>query len=281
MTIKNIGASVRTRINNKAKEDKVNTLFLLTRYALERMLYRLSVSEHRDSFLLKGALLFDLWYDVPLRPTRDIDLLGFGMAEIPHLLKVFEDLCAIEVEDGINFEATSIKAEEIRKEANYSGTRVTLIGTIDGAKCTVQIDVGYGDAVTPAPEIATYPVMLKDMPAPELRVYPRYTVIAEKFEAIVSLGIANSRMKDYFDLWVLLRNATLDSAILEQAVQATFKRRGTALLTDTPVGLSNQFSLDKSRVDLWDAFVGRNKLKAESLPDTVTYLRERFVLILK
>ena len=281
MTIKNIGASVRTRINNKAKEDKVNTLFLLTRYALERMLYRLSVSEHRDSFLLKGALLFDLWYDVPLRPTRDIDLLGFGMAEIPHLLKVFEDLCAIEVEDGINFEATSIKAEEIRKEANYSGTRVTLIGTIDGAKCTVQIDVGYGDAVTPAPEIATYPVMLKDMPAPELRVYPRYSVIAEKFEAIVSLGIANSRMKDYFDLWVLLRNATLDSAILEQAVQATFKRRGTALQTDTPVGLSDQFSLDKSRVDLWDAFVGRNKLKAESLPDTVTYLRERFVLILK
>jgi hypothetical protein len=281
MTIKNIGASVRTRINNKAKEDKVNTLFLLTRYALERMLYRLSVSEHRDSFLLKGALLFDLWYDVPLRPTRDIDLLGFGMAEIPHLLKVFEDLCAIEVEDGINFEATSIKAEEIRKEANYSGTRVTLIGTIDGAKCTVQIDVGYGDAVTPAPEIATYPVMLKDMPAPELRVYPRYSVIAEKFEAIVSLGIANSRMKDYFDLWVLLRNATLDSAILEQAVHATFKRRGTALQTDTPVGLSDQFSLDKSRVDLWDAFVGRNKLKAESLPDTVTYLRERFVLILK
>ena len=281
MTIKNIGASVRTRINNKAKEDKVNTLFLLTRYALERMLYRLSVSEHRDSFLLKGALLFDLWYDVPLRPTRDIDLLGFGMAEIPHLLKVFEDLCAIEVEDGIKFEATSIKAEEIRKEANYSGTRVTLIGTIDGAKCTVQIDVGYGDAVTPAPEIATYPVMLKDMPAPELRVYPRYSVIAEKFEAIVSLGIANSRMKDYFDLWVLLRNATLDSAILEQAVHATFKRRGTALQTDTPVGLSDQFSLDKSRVDLWDAFVGRNKLKAESLPDTVTYLRERFVLILK
>ena len=281
MTIKNIGASVRTRINNKAKEDKVNTLFLLTRYALERMLYRLSVSEHRDSFLLKGALLFDLWYDVPLRPTRDIDLLGFGMAEIPHLLKVFEDLCAIEVEDGINFEATSIKAEEIRKEANYSGTRVTLIGTIDGAKCTVQIDVGYGDAVTPAPEIATYPVMLKDMPAPELRVYPQYTVIAEKFEAIVSLGMANSRMKDYFDLWVLLRNATLDSAILEQAVQATFTRRGTALQTDTPVGLSDQFSLDKSRVDVWDAFVGRNKLKAESLPDTVTYLRERFVLILK
>ena len=276
MTVKNIGASVRARINNKAKADNVNTQFLLTRYALERMLYRLAVSEHRDSFLLKGALLFDLWYDVPLRPTRDIDLLGFGMAEIPHLINVFEDLCAIEVEDGINFDAASINAEEIRKDANYSGTRLTVLGIIDGAKCTVQVDVGYGDAVTPAPEMATYPVMLEDMPAPELRVYPQYTVIAEKFEAIVSLGMANSRMKDYFDLWVLLRNADLEPVILEQAVQATLTRRGTVMPTGIPVGLSDQFASDKSRVALWDAFVGRNKLNAESLAETVIYLRERF-----
>lgn len=276
MTVKNIGASVRARINNKAKADNVNTQFLLTRYALERMLYRLAVSEHRDSFLLKGALLFDLWYDVPLRPTRDIDLLGFGMAEIPHLINVFEDLCAIEVEDGINFDAASINAEEIRKDANYSGTRLTVLGIIDGAKCTVQVDVGYGDAVTPAAEMATYPVMLEDMPAPELRVYPQYTVIAEKFEAIVSLGMANSRMKDYFDLWVLLRNADLEPSILEQAVQATLARRGTVMPTGIPVGLSDQFASDKSRVALWDAFVGRNKLNSESLADTVIYLRERF-----
>jgi len=276
MTMKNIGASVRERINNKAKADNVNTKFLLTRYALERMLYRLSVSEHRDSFLLKGALLFDLWYDVPLRPTRDIDLLGFGMAEIPHLFKVFEDLCAIEVEDGINFDPVSIKAEEIRKDANYSGTRVTVVGSIDGAKSTVQVDVGYGDAVTPAPEMATYPVMLEDMPAPELRVYPQYTVIAEKFEAIVSLGMANSRMKDYFDLWVLLRNADLQQEILEQAVEATFTRRDTAMPTEVPAGLRDRFAQDKTRIALWDAFVSRNKLKAESLSDTVIYLRERF-----
>jgi hypothetical protein len=276
MTVKNMGASVRSRINNKAKADHVNTQFLLTRYALERMLYRLAVSTHRDSFLLKGALLSDLWYDVPLRPTRDIDLLGFGIAEMPHLIQVFEDLCAIEVEDGINFDSASIKAEEIRKDANYSGTRVTLVGTIDGAKCTVQVDVGYGDAVTPAPEIAMYPVMLEDMPAPELRVYPRYTVIAEKFEAIVSLGMANSRMKDYFDLWVLLRHADLEQGILVQALEATFKRRGTAMPAVTPAGLSDQFAAEKSRVALWDAFVGRNKLEAESLSNTVIYLRERF-----
>lgn len=279
MTAKNMAASVRARIQNKAKADNINTQFLLTRYALERMLYRLAVSEHRDSFLLKGALLFDLWYDVPLRPTRDIDLLGFGMGEIPHLMQVFEDLCAIEVEDGINFDPASIKAEEIRKDSNYSGTRVTVVGSIDGAKCSVQVDVGYGDAVTPAPEMATYPVMLEDMPAPELRVYPRYTVIAEKFEAIVSLGMANSRMKDYFDLWVLLRNADLEQAILKQAVEATFKRRGTVMPVVAPSGLSDQFARDKTRIALWDAFVGRNKLEADSLTDTVIYLREQFAFV--
>lgn len=276
MTVKNIGSSVRSRIHNKAKADNVNTQFLLTRYALERMLYRLAVSEHRDNFLLKGALLFDLWYDVPLRPTRDIDLLGFGIAEIPHLIKVFEDLCAIEVEDGINFDPASIKAEEIRKDASYSGTRVTLVGTIDGAKCTVQVDVGYGDAVTPAPEMASYPVMLEGMPAPVLRIYPRYTVIAEKFEAIVSLGMANSRMKDYFDLWVLLRHTNLEQKILDQAIQATFKRRKTAMPATVPIGLSDQFATEKSRIALWDAFVDRNKLEAESLLSTVVYLREQF-----
>jgi predicted nucleotidyltransferase component of viral defense system len=276
MTVKNIGASVRARINNKAKADQVNTQFLLTRYALERLLYRLAVSKHRDNFLLKGALLFDLWYDVPLRPTRDIDLLGFGIAEIPHLVKVFEELCAIGVEDGITFDGSSIQAEEIRKDANYSGTRVTLVGSIDGAKCVVQVDVGYGDAVTPAPEMATYPVMLDGMPAPELRVYPQYTVIAEKFEAIISLGMANSRMKDYFDLWVLLRNAELDQAVLEQAVQATMKNRGTEMPAGIPIGLSDQFAADKSRKAMWDAFVTRNKLSADSLEKTVENLRDRF-----
>lgn len=275
MTVKNIGASVRARIHNRAKAENVNTQFLLTRYALERMLYRLAISEHRDSFLLKGALLFDLWYDVPLRPTRDIDLLGFGIAEIPHLIEVFQNLCALEVEDGINFDAASIKAEEIRKDANYSGTRVTVVGQIDGAKCTVQVDVGYGDAVTPAPEMASYPVMLEDMPAPELRIYPRYTVIAEKFEAIVSLGMANSRMKDYFDLWVLLRHANLEQEILGQAIQATFKRRKTAMPANVPIGLSDQFATEKSRIALWYAFVDRNKLEAESLLETVLYLREQ------
>lgn len=139
----------------------------------------------------------------------------------------------------------------------------------------------YDDAVTPAPEMATYPVMLEDMPAPELRVYPQYTVIAEKFEAIVSPGMANSRMKDYFDLWVLLRKTNIEDETLNQAVRATFKNRGTAMPKQVPAGLSDRFAQDKTRMALWDAFISRNKLEAESLLGTVLYLRDRLSLAIK
>lgn len=279
MTERNTSASVRARLLNKAKKDGVDFQLLLTRFALERLLYRLSISAEKDHFLLKGALLFDLWYDVPLRPTRDIDLLGFGLAEIPHLITVFEDLCNLMVADGIFFDGKSIKAEEIRKEANYSGIRVTLVGLIDGARCPIQVDVGYGDAVTPAPESARYPVMFDDMPAPHLRVYPRYTVVAEKLEAIISLGMANSRMKDYFDLWVILRDAQLDLATLEQAVFATLNRRGTINPKIIPIGLSEQFSADGQKNMQWNAFVKRNKLNADTLSATVKYLRDALIFI--
>ena len=251
MTSRNRAASVRARLLNKARADGVDFQLLLTRYGLERLLYRLSVSRERDNFLLKGALLFDLWFDVPLRPTRDIDLLGFGLAEIPLLVAAFEGMCAIEVDDGMAFDSASIRADEIRKEANYAGIRLTLTGMIDGARCPVQVDVGYGDAVTPAPESARYPVMFGDMPAPTLRVYPRYTVVAEKLEAIISLGMANSRMKDFFYLWVIVRNADLDRDILVQAVEATLNRRGTRKPLGIPIGLSEQFSSDRHKLMQW------------------------------
>lgn len=274
MTTRNMAASVRARLLNKARTDGLDFQLLLTRYALERLLYRLSISPEKDHFLLKGALLFDLWYDVPLRPTRDIDLLGFGPAEIPHLVTVFEGLCALEVDDGISFDMNSIKAEEIRKEANYSGIRLTLAGWIEGAKCPVQVDVGFGDAVTPVPESVVYPVIFDEMPAPHLRVYPKYTVVAEKLEAIITLGMANSRMKDYFDLWVILRDAQLDRAILVQAVSATLNRRATKKPGGVPVGLSDQFSKDAQKITQWNAFVKRNNLAAEPLSVTVQYLRD-------
>ena len=269
MKTRNHGASLRARLLNKARTDGLDFQLLLTRYGLERLLYRLSISPERDNFLLKGALLFDLWYDVPLRPTRDIDLLGFGLAEIPYLVAAFEGICAIEVDDGIAFDAMSIRADEIRKEANYAGIRLALTGTVGGARCPVQIDVGNGDAITPAPEAARYPVMFDDMPAPTLRVYPRYTVVAEKLEAIISLGMANSRMKDYFDLWVILRDAQLDQEILVQALEATLNRRGTKKPSGVPIGLSVQFSSDRQKNIQWAAFVKRNQLKAVSLEQTV------------
>jgi hypothetical protein len=276
MTLTNTGASIRARLLHRSKLDCVDFQFLLTRYGIERLLYRLSISPEKQHFLLKGALLFDLWYDVPLRPTRDIDLLGFGLAEFSHLITAFESICAVKAEDGVLFDSHSIKAEEIRKDANYSGARLTLLGALDHAKFKVQVDVGCGDAVTPAPEEGDFPTLIPGMPAPRLLVYPRYTVVAEKLEAIISFGMANSRMKDYFDLWVILRDQELDTALLLSAINATFKRRGTSKPRTLPMGLSEQFAGDPQKLKQWAAFVERNKLKAASLSEVVHELRTTF-----
>ena len=273
----NLAASVRTRLLNKAKADEQDFSLVLTRYGLERLLYRLSVSSNKDNFLLKGALLFDIWFDVPLRPTRDIDLLGFGLAEVPLVSAAFEEICSIECDDGIEFDIGSIKISEIRKEANYSGLRVTFVGKLDNARCPVQIDIGYGDAVTPAPEHADYPVMLDDFPAPKLRIYPRYTVIAEKFEAVISLGMVNTRLKDYFDLWVLLNAQELDSTVLSDAIDATLARRRTAKPTATPIGLTESFGQDPQKIKQWQSFVRKNQLQAPELNAVVEFLRNKLV----
>jgi len=272
-----LAASVRTRLLSKAKEDKQDFSLVLTRYGLERLLYRLSVSSNKDNFLLQGALLFDIWFDVPLRPTRDIDLLGFGLAEVSLVYAVFEEICSIECDDGIEFDIGSIKISEIRKEANYAGLRVTFVGKLDNARCPVQIDIGYGDAVTPAPEHADYPVMLDDFPAPKLRIYPRYTVIAEKLQAVISLGMVNTRLKDYFDLWVLLNAQELDSNVLSDAIDATLARRRTAKPTATPIGLTESFGQDPQKIKQWQAFVRKNQLQAPELNAVVEFLRHKLV----
>ena len=270
---RNLAASVQARLLNLARSSSRDYGQVLTRYALERLLYRLSISEHADHFLLKGALLFDLWFDMPLRPTRDIDLLGFGVSETPHLIGVFQDLCGLEVDDGMVFVADSLNAQEIRKAANYSGVRVTLRAQLGPSKASIQIDVGYGDAVTPAPEKAAYPVLLDEFAAPLLRVYPRETVVAEKLETIVLLGIANSRMKDYFDLWVLCKHTHGESSLLKQAIHATFQRRGTPLPKALPVGLSKEFALDTQKQQQWRAFLKKNRLDEVALQSVVEDLR--------
>jgi predicted nucleotidyltransferase component of viral defense system len=275
MAEKNLGASVRSKLKNKAQAENKEFNLILTRYALERFLYRLSISDHRDQFLLKGALLFDLWFDVPLRPTRDIDLLGFQLPDASYLLKTFEDLCDIQVEDGVTFDRASIRAEEIRKEANYSGMRVILAAYLDGARSVVQVDVGFGDAVTPAPEVADYPVLLHEFPNPRLRIYPRYTVVAEKLDAIISLGMTNTRMKDYFDIWMILRKSELDPEVLRLAVMATIKRRSTLMPEKLPLGLSDEFAQNKNKNVQWNAFLTKNQLDGIKLNELVMDLRSK------
>ena len=269
----NMAASVRTRLLGIAKTQESDFNQVLVRFALERILYRLSQSEHARRFLLKGALLFTLWYDMPHRATRDADLLGFGASDLESVAQVFREIAAISVNDGIVFDPASVAAEEIRKEAGYGGVRVTIAGELAKARCKTQIDVGFGDAVTPGPVDSVYPVLLNDLPAPRLRVYPTYTVVAEKLHAIALLGMTNSRVKDYFDLSVLLERETLDADLLAQAIKATFERRGMAVPSELPVGLTDEFAHDTSRQALWQSFVKKNELASEPLAAIVVRLR--------
>lgn len=270
----NLAASIRARLLNHAKKQDAEFQQVLIRFTLERFLYRLSVSPHGERFVLKGALLFDLWFDVPHRPTRDADFLGFGSSDLGTLAATFREVAAITVDDGIIFDPESVRAAEIRKDANYAGVRVTLLGTLDNARCPAQFDIGFGDAVTPGPIETEFPVLLDDLPAPRLRVYPRETAIAEKFEALVKLGIANSRMKDYFDLWVLLRDGTIVVDTLTPAIRATFERRGIPLPIAIPFGLSDDFARDVMKQRQWQAFLAKNALDAPNLDEIVAILRE-------
>jgi hypothetical protein len=269
----NRAASIRARLKNLADARKQDYNLLLTHYGLERLLYRLSVSEHAPRFLLKGALLFSLWYDLPHRPTRDADLLGFGNADIKSLVDVFRNLCALNVDDGLIFDPAQVTGDEIRKDAGYAGVRIELKATLDGARLSLQVDIGFGDAVNPAPVAVSYPVLLADLPAPQLRAYPKHTVVAEKFHVICALGLANSRMKDYFDLWVLLRDDDLDASQLKQAVAATFERRKTPLPQALPLGLSDDFARDASKQVQWQAFLRKNRLDKLELPHVLAVLR--------
>ena len=271
----NRAASIRARLKQQTDTSKQDFNLTLTQYGLERLLYRLSISEHAPNFLLKGALLFQLWYGHPHRPTRDADLLGFGPDDVPTLVGVFRSICGIEGDDGIVFEPASVAGTSIRKEAGYGGVRIDLRATLDGARLALQIDIGFGDAVTPDAQPVTYPTLLDDVPAPALRAYPKATVVAEKLHAVTILGMTNSRMKDFFDLWVLLHDTTLDDAELQRAVEATFARRQTAMPATLPTGLSDAFAADAPKQVQWKAFLSKNKLEAVNLDDVVRYVRER------
>lgn len=268
----NLSASILARLLTLAKQRGDDYNLLLNRFGMERLLARVSTSPHANRFLLKGALLFAIWYDTPHRPTRDADLLGFGPDDEANLIASFREIATMDLGDGIVFDANSVKADAIREDNTYGGTRITLVARIGSARCTLQIDVGFGDAVTPGPQTVAYPTLLGDFPAPTLRVYPVYTVIAEKYQAMVMLGQANSRMKDFFDLAVIARRTELDGATLAAAIAATFARRQTHLPTERPLALTKQFSEDAAKRRQWQAFLNKNRIEAGSLSDTVSLL---------
>lgn len=262
---RNRAASIRQRLLDLTRRDNGNFQDCLDRYAVERLIYRLSVSEAREHFLLKGALLFTAWFAVAHRPTRDADFLGLGEPDAAGLAETVRDLCHVTMDDGVIYDADSVRVVEIREQANYAGLRVTLCATLDKAVCAVQLDIGFGDAVTPAPVEIEFPTLLDDLPRPRLRVYPRETVFAEKLEAMQVLGIANSRMKDYFDMLMLAREGAMNPEFLAEAIRATFRRRGTPLPEALPLGLTDAFALNEAKRRQWDAFVRRNRLQAPAL----------------
>ena len=250
---RNVGASVRQRLLNLAHARGQPMELLLTRYALERLLHRLSLSPHRERFVLKGAMLLATWFDEPHRATRDVDLLGYGDAAEDALLATFREIMAVEADDGVTFDLKGLRIEAIREEVEYGGSRLRTTAALAGARIPITVDIGFGDAVEPGVEDIDLPVLL-DMPSPHLRAYPRETVIAEKFHAMVVLGRANSRMKDYYDVWMLTSAFDIDPQRLRRAIVATFARRSTAIPVEVPDGLSDAFAADPGKQRQWDAF---------------------------
>jgi predicted nucleotidyltransferase component of viral defense system len=273
---KNLPASVRQRLLNLSRKRGEDFNFTLTRYANERLLYRLSSSPYRDQFVLKGAALFQVWSESLYRPTRDIDLLGFGASTVARVERVFRELCALEVEpDGLRLLEDSVRAEEIGEQQEYGGIRVHLMADLAGAQIDVQVDIGFGDPVTPDIEEATFPTLL-EFPAPHLRTYPRETVVAEKFEAMVRLGIVNTRMKDFYDVWQIARIFPFEGASLSRAIAATFGRRGTPVPDAQPVALSAEFI--EERANQWSAFLRRSGVGGSAGLSRVVELLVRFLL---
>lgn len=257
---KDIAASIRQKLLNLARERQEDFDYVLRQYVMQRLLYRLSRSDYVEQFLLKGALLFWVWNEDFYRPTRDIDLLTFGDNDVPYLIDVFVQVVTVDVvDDGLVFDVDSINGIRIKEDADYSGVRVTGFANLSKARIPFQVDIGYGDIVIPAAEEAKLPTFL-DLPSPQLKIYPVYGVIAEKFQAMVILGLANSRMKDFYDINVIAHTMALDGDLLSRAVKATFERRKTPISTELLYVFGGEFAQDKDKKTQWKAFLNKNNL---------------------
>jgi len=268
---------VRNSLQALARRRGVEFQHVLSEFAIERLLFRLGQSKYRKDFVLKGATLFRLWAGDERRATWDLDLLGSGESEVEAVVSMVLNICSLPDEDGIIFDLDSIRGEEIRHPDDYGGVRVRLQAHLGEARIPVQVDIGFGDAVIPPPRIVAFPTLLGHT-APQVLAYPRQAVVAEKLEAVVSLGVTNSRMKDFFDLHTLAAYQTFDLESLVSAVRATFERRGTPLTQDDPLVLTTGFLSEPDREVQWRAFLRRSRLEAPVDAATVTTDLRRFLL---
>ena len=268
----NISASVHQLLLNRAHQTSRPFNEVLQYYAMERFLYRLSKSPHAEKFVLKGALMFAAWRLRDYRPTMDIDLLGKTKNQVDSIVAIMKEVCAQHVEpDGIAFDPATIQGARIAEQANYQGVRIRLRGNLGRAQVTMQVDVGFGDVVIPAPQPVNYPTIL-NFPPPKLRGYSRESVVAEKFESMVKLGILNSRMKDFFDIWTLARQFDFEGEALSTAIERTFTNRETSIVAE-PAALTSQFSGDAAKKAQWRGFIRRNRFEVvERLPEVVDAL---------
>ena len=262
----NIAVSARARLTQRARDRRENAQLVMTRYAIERLLYRLSLSAFREAFVLKGAMLFSLWAPTPYRATGDLDLLGFGNNAPARVAEIFRQVLEVPSEDGVIFKPETLRVAAARAEDEYSGVALDVQAELAGARLPIHIDIGYGDAITPGVLDIEYPSLL-GMPTPRLKAYPPETVLAEKFQAMTALGIANSRMKDFFDVWAIANTFAFEGAVLAEAIAATFSRRETSPPAEPPLALSAAFAAAKQAQ--WSAFLRRTDiaLAPEPFPD--------------
>lgn len=258
--VRNIPASVRQRLLNEARASGRPFNELLQYFAMERFLFRLSVSPHAEAFVLKGALMLAAWEISLTRPTKDIDLLGNVTNDVDHIVAIVKEVCRQDVEpDGLDFGLESVRGEQIAEEAEYKGVRVRFQGHLGTARVSMQVDVGFGDAVVPAPVVVEYPTML-GLSAPRIRAYTRESVIAEKFHTMVRQGLLNSRMRDFFDVWALSRQFDFYGPVLVAAIRETFSRREQGFAPH-PVALTKEFAADRSKVAQWRGLLRKSRLQ--------------------
>ena len=278
----NIPASILQRLKNYSQERKEDRGLTISNYAIERFLYRLSLSPYANQFILKGAQLFRIWTGDDYRPTRDVDLLRFGSSDISQLEQIFRDVCQVEIDgdDGIVYIADSVQGEEIREENEYDGVRIKVEFKIGRTGEFMQIDIGFGDAVNPPAQEINFPSIL-GMSSPKLRAYSHETVISEKVEAMVSLGYANSRMKDFYDVYQLFRKHEFDTQLITEAIRSTFERRGTEIPNELPLAFTNEFYDDSIKIRQWKAFLSKNALNEMELSDVVGVIKKYITPVFK